>query len=319
MSRFCEHRPALQLHIEHPHAGGVVVRLAELERHLAGAVARRQPVAGEIVAHGLIQRSIRGVGDGIVRVSRYLSPHGPGYAGWLGRRGRETCRPSATRPDPTLPAPARRRSGPSTRVRQWMPISPSQPYAARRRHPAACAPPTVAARSKPGRPPARESPILTALDLGKAGVHRGVAHLPVDAAHRNVLGQDLVEHRAVLLRPQHPAARRQLEGRLRLRVRGDGCPGRPWSPDLLLFGPATSSLRASRTSNNPAGRPRPRDGTCLRKAPAHGRVSGILARAFSRSCSSLGMVSGVSVPTQVFTPNLAGEGEGVAQQSAPRD
>src|SRR5208282_1376885 len=44
-----QHGPALQLYIEHADAGSVVIWLAELQRHCAGAIRRRQMISGEIV------------------------------------------------------------------------------------------------------------------------------------------------------------------------------------------------------------------------------------------------------------------------------
>ena len=74
------------------------------------------------------------------------------------------------------------------------------------------------------------------MHVGKAVVHGGVADLLVDAAHRDVLGQHFVEHRAVLLRAQHPAAGREAERGLHVlpRLNGSGqvVHGRL---DLLLF------------------------------------------------------------------------------------
>ena len=65
-------------------------------------------------------------------------------------------------------------------------------------------------------------PLRTPMHLGEAGVNRRVAYLPVDAAHRDVLGQHLVKHRPVLLRSQHPAACREAKWCPDFRAGRDG-------------------------------------------------------------------------------------------------
>ena len=58
-------------------------------------------------------------------------------------------------------------------------------------------------------------------DAGKARLDRGEADTAVDAAHRHVFGQDVVEQRPILRRAEDPAAGGENEGRLDIPGRLD--------------------------------------------------------------------------------------------------
>ena len=300
-----QHGPALQLHIEHAHAGSIVIWLAELQRHRAGAVGRRQMIGGEIVSHGLVERGVGGVGDGIIREGRNLSAHRAGCPGRLGcgSGGLVSFCPCAL-----LPGGMGQRADVRTQ-RARPPVDAHQPVAPVAQRIGGVAP--HSARPQLRRAQGRvvfqpgNRPLRAPMHLGKAGVHRRVTHLPVDAAHRHVLGQHLVEHRPVLLRPQHPAARRQPERRLDLRAGGDGI-GQVVHRrlDLLLFHPGP----------RPAfGRPEPVivQRVSLGRAAEDAFIELLDHRRDRRdSCPApsavpgpaWGRSSGVSVPTQVLTP-----------------
>ena len=173
----------------------------------------------------------------------------------------------------------------------------------------------------PDRLPATEWPTSAGPStLAKPGSTGALPTVAVDAAHRHVLGQDLVEQRRLCGGPSTQPHVASVNGALTFfgRRQRRAEIGQRRVDLLLLHGLPRPAF----------GRPEPvvvermrlarSAGTCLRRAPApRPDRPGSCPPPCRRSFTGVGMVSGVSVPTQVLMPRRRAKREHVAEERRP--